>query len=175
MVLLLTQGRGRLHYSMSVMDIHDWTGLFSVWFGTQNYNSLRLSFSIQGISNSIYLAEALQGLPKWSQAPCVKTPCKSEGSMQGIVRQVFAFILLSNSPLWKWTKGEAEQKLPFGDVMGEMRSLSVWDHTEDEPSRLLKCAFRPWLGNDALCEEGLFLWHFSSISLDSHLYRERLT
>lgn len=48
----------------------------------------------------------------------MKTQCKSEGSMQGIIRQVFAFILLSNSPLWKWTKGEAGQKLPFGDVDG---------------------------------------------------------
>lgn len=83
MVLLLTQGRQRLHYSMSVMAIHDWIGLFTVWFGTQNYNSLRLSFSIQGITNSIYLAEVLQGYQSeirshvWKHCASQKAACRA--------------------------------------------------------------------------------------------------
>lgn len=55
----------------------------------------------------------------------------------------------------------------------EMWDVPVWNQTEDLPRWLFKCTVN--CGQESMCAlKGTFPLRFSSLGLDSHLYRERL-
>lgn len=121
MVLLLIEEE---EGSVRACLLWNWTLCSSVWFGTQNYNSLRLSFSLWDTTNNIYLAEVLQGHTSeirhsvWKHCARQKAACRTS-----LDKYLPPHWYQMETPSWKWTKREAEQEFPFGDKLmggGEM-------------------------------------------------------